>query len=269
LRLLCLCAAHGISFPVVALIDPLSALKKSEVNMSTVAEALRRRRTTRAFKADKIDRDLLARILEPALHAPSWANTQPWEIFVASGGPLERLRTAYAENLKNCVPRNPDIAMPNTWSDACRLRMETLKAERTELLEQECRRMAPSPPAGAGRGEGGSAALPDLQQMNYRFFNAPVVVYLCMDRCLAPWSLFDLGALSHGIMLSAEEQGVGSAVAVTLAAHPDLIRKELAIPENLSIVIGIALGRTDPGSPQNKFRSSRRKLADVVRFVGD
>jgi nitroreductase len=218
-----------------------------------VADALRSRRTIRAFKPDRLDRDLLATILEPALHAPSWANTQPWELFVAAGDPLERIRTGYAGMLKNCVPRNPDIAMPKEWPVACRSRMETLKAERTELLEQACR-----------PGE----TLPDLMQMNYRLFNAPVVVYLGMDRCLTQWSLFDLGAISQSIMLAAEEQGIGSAVAITLAAHPDIIRRELGIPDNLAVVIGIALGLPDMDSLQNKFRSTRRSVEDVVRFVG-
>jgi nitroreductase len=218
-----------------------------------VTEALTTRCTIRAFKPDRIDRALLVKVLDPALHAPSWANTQPWEIFVASGEPLERLRKAYGDNLKNCVPRNPDITMPGEWPEACRARMDTLKAERTAMLEQECK---------------DPASIPDMMQMNYRLFNAPAVVYLCMDRCLTPWSLFDLGAMSHGIMLAAQEHGIGSAVAVTLAAHPDLIRKELAIPENLAIVIGIALGYPDPDHPQNKFRSTRRSVGEAVRFKG-
>src|SRR5574340_74141 len=103
-----------------------------------VAQALSRRRTIRAFKRNRIDRSLLVKILEPALHAPSWANTQPWENFVASGEPLERLRTGYAEKLKGCVPRNPDISMPKDCPYACLTRMEMLKAVRTELLEQAC-----------------------------------------------------------------------------------------------------------------------------------
>ena len=218
-----------------------------------VTKALTTRRTIRAFKPDRIDRDLLVKIFEAALHAPSWANTQPWEIFVAVGKPLERLRKAYQETLKNCAPRNPDIIMPKEWPEVCRTRMEALKAERTEVLEQECK---------------DPASIPDMMQMNYKLFNAPAVVYLCMDRCLTPWSLFDLGAMSHGIMLAAEEHGIGSAVAVTLAAHPDLIRKELGIPDNLAIVIGIALGYADPDHPQNKFRSTRKSVGEAVRFKG-
>jgi nitroreductase len=218
-----------------------------------VIAALRSRRTTRAFKPDRISRDLIVKILEPALSAPSWANTQPWEIFVAAGEPLERIRKGYAEMLKNCATRNPDITMPREWPDTCRVRMEALKAGRMEAMEQAC----PDP-----------KAIPDLMQMNYKLFGAPVVVYLCMDRCLTPWSMFDLGALSQSIMLSAEEQGIGSAVAVTLAAHPDIIRRELGIPDTFSIVIGIALGHPDPDSPQNKFRSTRRSVGEVLRFSG-
>ena len=218
-----------------------------------VSDALITRRTIRAFNPDPVSRGLLEKVFTSAIHAPSWANTQPWELFVAAGQPLERLRKAYIENLKNCVPRNPDIAIPKEWPDACRRRMETLKAERSALLEQEC---------------ADPASLTDLMQMNYRLFNAPVVVYLCMDRCLTPWSLFDLGAVSQSIMLSAEEHGIGSAVAVTLAAHPELIRRELGIPDELVIVIGIALGYPDPGSPQNKFRSTRRSVGEVIRWIG-
>jgi len=218
-----------------------------------VSDALQQRRTIRGFTSEPVGTDLLRSILEPALHSPSWANTQPWEIFVATGSPLERIRRAYAEKLANCVPRNPDIAMPREWPETCRLRMEALKAERTMLLEQSCR-----------EGE----TVPDLMQMNYRLFDAPVVLFLCMDRCLTPWSLFDLGALSHGILLAAEEQGVGSAVAITLAAHPDVLRRELGIPDGLAIVIGIALGLASPACPQNRFRSTRREPGDVIRFVG-
>ena len=48
----------------------------------------------------------------------------------------------------------------------------------------------------------------------------------------------------------------------------NLIRKELEIPDDLSIIIGIALGYSDAQHPQNKFRSLRRPIQEVVRFIG-
>jgi nitroreductase len=89
-----------------------------------------------------------------------------------------------------------------------------------------------------------------------------------MDRTLTPWSVFDLGLLAQSIMLAAQHFGVGSAPAVTLAAHPDLLRAELQIPDDLSIIVGIAIGYADDGHPQNKYRSRRRTVQEVVTFRG-
>ncbi len=218
-----------------------------------VTDALRRRYTVRSFKPDPVDRNTLAKILDASLRAPSWANTQPWEIYIAGGQVLNRLREAYGQNLKNCVPRNPEVAAPKQWPSALQGRMETLRAERTATLERVCL---------------DKSTLKDLAEMNYHFFNAPVVAYLCMDRTLTPWSMFDLGLLAQSIMLAAQHFGVDSATAVTLVAHADLIRRELKIPDDLSIVIGIALGYADPDHPQNQYRSPRRTVAEAVTFLG-
>jgi nitroreductase len=45
----------------------------------------------RAFNSDRIDRELFVKILEPSLRAPSWADTQPREIVIAAGEPIESL----------------------------------------------------------------------------------------------------------------------------------------------------------------------------------
>ncbi len=218
-----------------------------------VIDALNSRFTVRAFKSDPIDRNTLEKIMEAALRAPSWANTQPWEIYVAGGDVLNRLREAYLTNLKNCVARNPDLAVPKQWPPACLKRMTALKSERLATLERVCL---------------DKSELKDLSEMNYHFFYAPVVAYICMDKTLTPWSIFDLGLYSQSLMLAARHFGLDSAPAVTLAAHPDLIRKELKIPDDLSIIIGIALGYADTQHPQNQFRSPRRTVQDAVQFRG-
>jgi len=215
--------------------------------------ALNTRFTVRAFKPDPIDRGTLERIMEAALKAPSWANTQPWEIYVAGGEVLNRLREAYVTNLKNCVARNPDLPAPKQWPPALQKRMDTLRSERIATIERVCL---------------DKTLLKDLSEMNYHFFHAPVVAYICMDRTLTPWSIFDLGLFSQSLMLAARHFGIDSAPAVTLAAHPDLIRKELKIPDDLSIIIGIALGYADAGHPQNQYRTTRRTIQDAVTFKG-
>lgn len=218
-----------------------------------VIDALNSRFTVRAFKSDPIDRDILEKVFDAALKSPSWANTQPWEIYVAGGEVLNRLRESYIRNLENHVERNPDLAIPKQWPPALQKRMQALRSERTATLERYC----PD-----------KTKLKDLLELNYHFFDAPVVAYICMDRTLTPWSIFDLGLFSQSLMLAACQFGLASAVAVTLAAHPDLIRKELNIPDALMVVIGIALGYEDVENPQNKFRTTRRSVQEAVTFKG-
>ncbi|HUI44506.1 MAG TPA: nitroreductase [Nitrospirota bacterium] len=216
-----------------------------------IIDALNTRFTVRAFKPDPIDHNTLEKVIEAALKAPSWANTQPWEIFVAGGEVLNRLREAYVVNLKNCVARNPDLTAPMQWPPDLKKRMDDMRAERMMTLERVCL---------------DKTVMKDLSEVNYHFFNAPVVAYICMDRTLTPWSIFDLGLFSQSIMLAARHFGLHSAPAVTLVAHPDLIRKELKIPTGLSIIIGIALGYADAEHPQNQFRSTRRSVQEAVTF---
>ncbi|HYA85785.1 MAG TPA: nitroreductase [Nitrospirota bacterium] len=218
-----------------------------------VIDALHSRFTVRSFMTAPVSRDTLRKILEAALHAPSWANTQPWEIYVAGGDVLNRLRKAYLEHLKNCVPRNPDLEAPREWPPDLQKRMEAVKAERIAAVERACL---------------DTPTLVDVAHINYRFFDAPVVVYLCMDRRLTPWSIFDLGLVAQSIMLAAQEFNVASAPAVTLVAHPELIRAELDIPDDLLIIIGVALGYADSKHPLNTFRSPRRPIDEAIKFRG-
>ena len=43
-----------------------------------IVEAIQQRKSIRAFKPDPVPKEILKEILELALRAPSWANTQPW-----------------------------------------------------------------------------------------------------------------------------------------------------------------------------------------------
>ena len=77
-----------------------------------IIDALYSRFSVRAFKPDPIDRGTLEKLIEAALRAPSWANTQPWEVYVAGGEALDRLRAGYIDNLAKHVEREL------TWDEA-------------------------------------------------------------------------------------------------------------------------------------------------------
>lgn len=218
-----------------------------------VLEALRERHSTRAYKPMSVDRETILKVLEAANNAPSWANTQPWEFYVAAGKPLVHLRERYLENHKMGAPLNPDIFSPKSWPDEHKKRILDMGEARFTAM-------------GIERGD--KAARNEVFKNNFRFFDAPVVIFACMDRKLSQWSLFDIGSVSQSLMLAAQHYGLNTIPAVLLVGYPEIIRQELQIPDQLNIVIGIALGYGDPDSIQNKYLTTRRPVEEFVKLVG-
>lgn len=211
----------------------------------TVSEALNTRRCKRAFLPDSVSRDTMTKILRDAAQSPSWANSQPWEVFVAEGETLKRIKAAYAKCYADAVQSEPELHRPVEWTETAKKRQQSLYPD----MVRDC----------------GDAAQ-QFGALNQRMFDAPAVVFICKDKLLNHWSVFDLGAYSQSLMLSAHEAGLGSIVAVTLVNYPQVLRKELNIPENLQIVVGIAIGYADEKNTINNFKSARSPLEENVTF---
>jgi nitroreductase len=60
-----------------------------------VVEVIKERKSIRAFKPDPVPRDVLKQIVEQALRAPSWANTQPWEFAIVTGKQLKEVQDGF------------------------------------------------------------------------------------------------------------------------------------------------------------------------------
>ena len=58
-------------------------------------EAITQRHGVLRFKPDPVDRELIQRVLQAAMAAPSPANTQPWEFIVADNPALARQISEY------------------------------------------------------------------------------------------------------------------------------------------------------------------------------
>jgi len=210
-----------------------------------VSELLEARRSIRAFLPKSIEEETLIAILEAAGKSPSWTNVQPWEVYVAQGETLDRIKRAYRENYAQNLPDTSETPRPTQWSVCAKARQNAFFA--------------------AIKNEGGTVA-DSFVPLNKELFHAPAVVYLCVDRVMSEWSLYDIGLYSQSLMLLATEYGLGSIAAVTLAAYPEVLRRELGVPENLKFTLGIALGYADGEHPINDFRSDRVPLGETVRF---
>jgi nitroreductase len=210
-----------------------------------VIEAINARRSTRAFLPDPVERNKLTAVSEAAARAPSWANSQPWETFVATGETLDKIKKGYLEKYAAKTPPAPETPFPTAWTQAAK--------DRRQLLD-----------AGMTRACGDAAK--QFGALNQGMFNAPAVAFVCIDKTLSHWSLYDVGAYAQNLMLAAVEKGLGAIPAITLVLYPDVLRREMRIPDNLKITIGIALGYIDTGNRINDFVSERVSLSETAHF---
>jgi nitroreductase len=75
-------------------------------------EAIRNRRSIRQFSAKSVSADLIRDLITDALWSPSWGNTQPWEVVVATGQKLAEFKKKNQEALLSGKEAATDIPMP-------------------------------------------------------------------------------------------------------------------------------------------------------------
>lgn len=218
-----------------------------------VYEALKNRKSIRAFKNRPVPREVVTRILETARWSPSWGNTQPWELVVVSGETVKRLTEEMAQVFSQKTPPNPDVPMPESFPDALKQRYMACAAGLFGTM-------------GIAR-EDKASRMAHMVNMT-RAYGAPVIIYVLFKADLmVPYTMFDLGAITHAICLAAHAQGLGTCIEAQLALYPDIVRKHLGLTTTHKIVVGIALGYPEETAPANAFRTDRLDLGEFVTWV--
>ncbi len=220
-----------------------------------VIEAILARTSVRDFSNKTVPKETVMKILEAATRSPSGGNAQPWEVFVATGATLERIRGVYQERYREGGrgPGGPAMTRgaggPPPQPAYIQERMATIRNERLRLLGLD-----PADPA-SGR---------VFMEWGARLFGVPVLVVICMDKALS--SNLDIGLFIQTLCLAAQGYGVESFIAGALVSHRDVLSRELEIPDSLNIATGVGLGYPSPGAIINTYRSPRRPLHEVVRY---
>lgn len=215
--------------------------------------ALKTRKSIRAFKPEAVSKEVITQILEAARWSPSWGNTQPWELVVVQGTKARELAAEMAETFAKRTAANPDVAMPATFPDAYKERYMACAAGLFGKM-------------GVARDDKASR-MSHMVNMT-RAFDAPVIIYVIFNADLAePYTMFDLGAITHAICLAAHDLGLGTCIAAQLALYPDIIRRHLGLTPAHKIVVGLALGYPDKDHPANAFRTEREPLEKFVQWI--
>ncbi|MEW6350036.1 MAG: nitroreductase [Thermodesulfobacteriota bacterium] len=216
-------------------------------------DAVMGRRSIRAFLADPVPRDKILKIAEIARWAPSWGNTQPWEIVVADGEKTQRLADAFAEERGRGTTPKPDIAIPIDFPEAHKGRYVALGRELFTAM-------------GIERGDTDARGRHYLNMS--RFFGAPAVVYFTIDGSLnEPYACLDIGSIGTTFCYAAHQEGLGTIYLAASMHYPDIAKQVLDIPADKKVVIGIAIGYPHPSAPAALFRSQREPVENILRFA--
>lgn len=220
-----------------------------------VSDAVRRRKSIRAFLDKPVPEALLREALSLAARSPSGGNVQPWRIDVLVGEPLAAFKTLMEERMRSNP--SPDLAeypiYPAKLGEPYRTSRFRIGEAMYELL-------------GIPR-EDKMARLMAMQN-NYRFFGAPVGLFCTVDRGMgaAQWS--DLGMYLQTLMLLLQERGIDSCAQEAWSVYHESVRAFLQTPPERMLFCGMAIGYADPAAAVNRVESERESLEEFATLRG-
>lgn len=239
----------------------------SSPNAEWVSNFLASRRSTRDFLPTQVPREIIDQILTDALTAPSWSNTRPFKIAVATGDVRDRISGEFLsrwgvlsrimrKGLKNKLrliysryglpTSNRMIVKP--YVPELRPRAQRVGKELYELF-------------GVKRGD--RDARDKQWGKNYSFFGAPVEMFIYIHKSLHVYAASDAGLMMENLMLSAHGHGLGTCAQGAVNIWDDVVRKEFEIPKDYRLLCGMAIGYPSD-SPVNSFKAHRIGSEEVL-----
>lgn len=232
-----------------------------------ISEFLASRRSTRDFLPTPIPQEILDQILTDSLTAPSWSNTRPFKVAIATGEVRDRISNEFLsrwsvlsqimrKGIKNKLrliysryglpTSNRTIVKP--YVAELRPRAQRVGKELYELF-------------GVKRGD--RAARDAQWAKNYSFFGAPVELFIYIHKSLHVYAASDAGLMMENLMLSAHAHGLGTCAQGAVNIWDDVIRKEFEISKDYRLLCGLAIGYPS-NLPVNSFKADRIDKSQMI-----
>jgi nitroreductase len=232
-----------------------------------VSYFLASRRSTRDFLPTPVPEEIINQILTDALTAPSWSNTRPFKIAVATGDVRDRISVEFLsrwsvlsrimrKGLKNKLRLiYSRYGLPTSNRTIVKPYVAELKP-RAQRVGKELYELF-----GVKRGD--RDARDKQWGKNYSFFGAPVEMFIYIHKSLHVYAASDAGLMMENLMLSAHGHGLGTCAQGAVNIWDDVVRKEFDIPKNYRLLCGMAIGYPSD-SPVNSFRAHRIGADEVL-----
>jgi nitroreductase len=222
-----------------------------------VFEAVDSRISCRWFLDKPVDPAIVRDIIARASRAASGGNLQSWQVYALTGAPLAALKDKVAHHIDGRDPRHDDepeypIYPKTMW--------EPYKSRREEHGVQLYGALGIDRNDAEGRlGQ---------YKRNYEFFNAPVALFIAIDRKLGPGQWADLGGYVQTVSLVARGYGLDTCAQESWARMHRIVAPFVGMPPEQMLFCAVALGYGDHAHAANSFRSPRAEPAEFCKFLG-
>ncbi|WGM39785.1 nitroreductase [Caulobacter sp. NIBR1757] len=218
-------------------------------------EVVRGRRSIRGYQQKPVPKAVIREVLELAMRSPSSLNTQPWNFYVVSGEPLDRIRAGNTERNLAGVPHSREFRVHGEYGGQHRERQIGVAKQLFAAM-------------GIARED--KDARQDWVLRGFRQFDAPVSIVVTYDRSIHGSDIgpFDAGAVTNALVNAAWSRGLGCVINSQGIMQSPVVREHAGIADDQVIMICVAMGYPDDDFPANAVVSERKSVDEAAVFVG-
>ena len=224
------------------------------------------RRSTRDFLPTPIPDALINELITDGLTAPSWSNTRPFLVAVATGEKRDRLSREFLSRwdaVKDA--RNgglwAKLKLGITRYGLPKSNWVAVKKYPSDLLPRS-QRVGRDLYSFIGIDRKDRKARDKAWRRNYEFFGAPVELFIFTHKSIGKFAASDAGLFMQNLMLSAHARGLGTCAQGAVSTWEDAVRKEFDIPKQYSLLCGLAIGYPSDNKI-NSFGANRIDSSEI------
>ena len=216
-----------------------------------VSEAVAYRRSVRGFVNKSVEIATVTEVLEKSARAATGGNLQPWHVDLVHGESLDRLKQIM--RVKMAEGPSQEGTEYDIYPRELKAPYKDRRFEVGEMLY-----------ASIGIPREDKMARMMWFARNFQFFNAPVALFLSLDRQMGPPQWGDAGMFLQNVALLLCEAGLDSCPQECWAIYPKTIGEFLGYPDDRILWTGMAIGYKDTTDPANALLPTRAPLSEWV-----
>jgi nitroreductase len=225
------------------------------------------RRSTRDFLPTPVPQELIEKLLTDSLTAPSWSNTRPFKVAVATGEVRDRISNEFLNRWAALSKARNGGALAKMKLLLTRYGLPTSNVRMSKPyvseLKPRAQRIGKELYAVLEVPRGDRIKRDEQWARNYEFFGAPVELFIYIHKSLHIYAASDAGLMMENLMLSAHSMGLGTCAQGAVGIWDDVVRREFEVSKDYRLLCGIAVGYASD-KPVNSFKAHRISVDELV-----